>query len=510
MSTVIYLANKDVQVVDGTVSKNSVQIRKYHTATAPEGSIINGMVMDTESFVPFLKELWTSQGLPTKDVTLVIDSTKFVGKIFEVPQVPEKKVYEIVEREYIDMGRDSEMVNSFIKLGPGEGKNTRIYAEATDPDFVGDYVDLFNQVGIKLSAIYSGESALITFTSRELSKKHKTFVLMIADIMTFTMVLWVNGSFSYYNSTRCFQVPGTPMYADDLARAISTLNQFMQANNMEHQLECIEIAGIHPDDRDMYAEAIRNVGMNTPVEVFNLSSAGRTDLSLQHYLHAVSGLYDGGKTENVLPRYQLKRKKQKKGGIPGLKYIIGIAVLAFVLLIITIAMALTMMSKKAQLKELEDYNTSPTVMFGTAEFDTVSERNNFLERQNNAIANVEANLITYPLGNTDVVKVFDKCALGYAEVSYESFDAVNGTIRIDAKADNVDDINKFIKKLMEEAIFSEVNYTGYEWSDNEAKWNISVTCTLAESAGRKLPEKEEDKEKQEEKSETEQQVEEQK
>ena len=70
----------------------------------------------------------------------------------------------------------------------------------------------------------------------------------------------------------------------------------------------------------------------------------------------------------------------------------------------------------------------------------------------------------------------------------------------------MDDINKFIKKLMEEPIFSEVNYTGYEWSDNEAKWNISVTCTLAESAGRKLPEKEE---KAEEKSEAEQQVEEQ-
>jgi hypothetical protein len=383
------------------------------------------------------------------------------------------------------MGRDSQMVNSFIRLGAGEGKNIRIYAEVTDPDFVGDYVDLFNQAGIKLSAIYSGESALITFTAREVAKKHKTFVLMIADVMTFSMVLWVNGSFSYYNSTRCFQAPGTPMYADDLARAISSLTQFLQANHIEFPLECIEIAGIHPDDRQMYAEAIHDLGINTPVEVFSLTSSGRTDWSLQNYLHAVSGLYDGGKNENILPRFRLKNKKQTDVKLPGLKYIIGVAVLAFVLLIVTIAMALTMLGKKAELSALEDYNMSPEVMSQTSEYDAVSERNNFLQRQNDAIANVEENLTTYPLGDSDILQVFDKCALGFAEVSYESFDAVQGTISIDAKADNVDDINKFIRKLMSEEVFSKVDYTGYEWSDADSKWNISVTCTLAESAGRK-------------------------
>ncbi len=486
MSTVIYLANRQIQILEGSAGKTSPLVKRFYTAEAPEGSLINGMVMDTESFIPFLQETWKSQKFPDKDVVLVAESTKFMGRTMELPEMGDRKTIDYIDREFSDLGREEDEHNlySFIKLGKGEGKNIRLYTEAADPEFVNDYIEIFAQAGIKLSAIYSGKSALINFVAKEVSKGYKTFVIIVADIMTFSTVLWVNGTFSYYNSNRCFQVPGTEMYAMDLANSLSQLKQFMKANRIEYGLEAIEIAGVSPNDRDMYAQAIADQGIETPVRVYSLVKGFVSDPAVQNYLHPVSGLYGGGKMENLLASYNALKKRSKRGALPELKSLIILGALFLVMLIVVIALLFVRLGKKAELSALESYNQSPEVMFSVAEYDSVSERNRFLNSQIDAVKDVEENLYTYPLGDEQVLKTIDKCALGYAEVSYEAFDAQAGTIRFSALAKDVDQINKFIKMLMQEKIFSDVDYTGYVWNDTEQMWNIHVTCILAESAGR--------------------------
>ena len=59
MNTVIYLANKQIQIVEGTASKGALSVKRYYSVEAPEGSIINGIVMDTDSFI-------TSHNIPHK------------------------------------------------------------------------------------------------------------------------------------------------------------------------------------------------------------------------------------------------------------------------------------------------------------------------------------------------------------------------------------------------------------------------------------------------------------
>jgi hypothetical protein len=80
--------------------------------------------------------------------------------------------------------------------------------------------------------------------------------------------------------------------------------------------------------------------------------------------------------------------------------------------------------------------------------------------------------------------VIEKCAGDYAEVSFESLNAETGIISITAQSGTVDDINKFIKAMSEQDIFNDIDYTGYEFVDETGLWNINISCTLAESAGR--------------------------
>lgn len=487
MNTVIYLYNGQVQIVSG-VASNKPTLKGYFTCDAPEGSIINGMVMDVEPFVEFLKSTWKERHLPTKDVLLVLNTSKFIGRNIELPKLNDKKTLEYIGREYSDLGRDVGSIFGYIPIS--EAKNTRrVYAEGIDPNFIKDYISIFNSAGIKLKAIYSSESSLIGFTQRTTALNYKTFDLIIADETSLTTILFIDGVYTYYNNIRCFHEMGSSEYAEDIAKAVSQMVQFLRANQSDKSLDNIVIAGINADDISMYRNAIELAGFQIPVTAFSFPNGMYREASVQRYLHAISGLFPHDKAQNYLLQLSGKEKKTKDEGKKNLLKTLGIIGAIFLVMVIaTVSTLLVRFNKQKELDKLKDINESPARMMDLAMYDELTERNSFLRSQLDATLDIEKNIETYPLGDTDVLAVFDTCAkMGKAQVEYNSFDAQRGEISIVAKSDDVENINSFIKYLLAEDMFKSVNYTGYNFS-NEGLWNINVTCVLAEKAGRKATE----------------------
>lgn len=484
MSTVIYLSNQQIQVVQGTKSAGKMQVQAVYSAEAPEGSIINGIIMDPESFVEFLKDFWHHRRLPAKDVDLVVNSTKFVGKTIEMPSMPEAKVTEFLAREFTDIERNEERIYASILLNMVEKKMYKRYVESVGQAFIKDYIDIFGEAGIKLGGIYSGESSIISLAKKTLGKDKKTFLLQIADSMTLTTILWVDGNFYYYNSVRCFHDQGTEEYAGDLARSVSQISQFMKANQVESVLEGVYIAGVEADDIPLYRSIISaQTGVNV-TELFDASgtiSSGR-DIEVQKYLYAISGLCDMGKLANFLkPYYAIEKQKGKKGESAALIVIGGVFVIMLALLLMFVSIRI---GKQRALQKLIDYNQSPEVMMESSRHDALSARNNFLSSQYAAIEDISQNILTYPSCSKEIAALITRCAIPYAEVEIDSFSADAGEINMTATASNVDEINKFITNLMGEEVFKDINYTGYTYNPSTDLWNIHVTCTMAESAGR--------------------------
>lgn len=483
MSTVVYFANKQVQVVTGTEGTKKVSLKNGCLAEAPEGSIINGMIMDTELFTDFIKTLWEKENLPKKDVIVVVNSNKFIGKKLEIPVLNDAKTIEYIEREYGDVRQEGESIYSYIPISSAKGKMRKFYVEGISADFLQDYLDIFSNAGIKVKALYSGESSIIGFAGVTLGEKYKTFALQVADGMMITTLLWVDGEFYYFNSTRCFHDKGTEDYAQDIARTVSQLTQFMQANQIESQLERIVLAGIEPANLSMYQDAIEQQGISVPTELFETDAISTGSMSLQDYLFAISGLFVHGKWQNFLNKLLHGKKKKDKDG-EGTKDIILIVAILVVMLI-GVAASLTFKKiKQKELDKLVEYNEDPVVMMQVADYDKLLNRNDFLQGQLDSIEGLNANYDTYPVCNDKVTGIIDSCAKGYATVTYNSFDSSAGIVSITAKSAVVDDINKFIKNLNEQEIFSKIDYSGYTYQESNGMWDIKVTCTLAESAGR--------------------------
>lgn len=483
MSTVVYLANQQIQVITGTPGNRKISVSNVYTAEAPDGCIINGMIMDTDAFVSFMKNFWQTNHLPVKDVVLVVNSTKFIGKNIEMPLLNPKKTEEFINREFTDIKQGDDYICGYFPIS--RNKTTKkIYAEIITSDFIKDYEDMFAEIGVRIKAIYSGESSLIRLTALTCAQQYRTFVMQVADRMTITTILWVNGEYYYFNSSRCFHEQGTEDYAQDIARSVSQIRQFMQANQIDYPLEAIILAGMNPNDLPLYQNAISQLEIYARVEVFADAHIVTNGVDVQAHFHAISGLVFGNQgRQNFLDGYRSSKKKNENSKTFGKGFLAILISLAVML--VTLAICITIKTVKNQkLQKTKEYNESPGTIMEVARYQALLDETNYLNNQYNAIEGLNKNLFTYPVCDNDIMGVVNQCAEGYANVTFDSFDSDLGVVTMTAKSDTVDNINKFIQNLCNVDIFNNIDYTGYSYVDSEDLWDIHVKCTLAESAGR--------------------------
>ena len=487
MSTVIYISNKQIQVVTAGGSGMGARPKAAYTMASPEGSVINGMIMDPDALAPFIKGFFAHNKLSTKDVSLVVNSSKIAGKRIELPSMNHNRTMDFVAREFNDITRDeSKPVFSYTSLAVEKGsKVKKVYAETVDAEFIRDYIELFNEAGISLKGIYSSEGTMIRMIEQSAGKRCKNFVVQVADDNMLTNVLWAEGNFVYYSGQRCFNEPGTEEYMEECVRALSQLTQFMKANQMDTPIQNIFVAGIKGLDIDVYRQMTASSRIDATVEWFDcglVQKVGRR-FDLTAVLPALAGLLGQDKTNNLLTSFNAI-KKEKKVDAFWKKSAALIAAVFFVMLALTVFFVVRKNKIEEELEELRAYNENPATLMQLGLYDAaVSSMKEGSDRYNSYI-NVKNAVETFPVLNDKIREPLERCAVGYAEIEITSFDAVAGVLSFTANSERVQDINKFIARVQEEAIFSSVSYSGYSLNNNNNTWNIHVSCTLAEGAGR--------------------------
>ena len=491
MSVSVYLSNQIIQIAVGTRGRKG-SLKAVYSTVAPEGSIINGIIMNAEDLGEHIRSFWSMNNLPKKDVYLVLNSNKIAGKSLSIPVLNEKKTLGFIMREFADMQReDAENTLSFALMGSDRKSRTKkVYAEMAPKDQLREFIQLFEGIGIPLKGIISGESSIIGYARQTVLKLAKTFVLQIINGNLVSNVLFAEGEFKYYNSVRCFNEVGTEAYLDDLARSLNQMEQFMGAQKITTPIECVLIAGTTDENLPMYRRVVADHGINAPIDLINtgIGSTPELEQQAQMALFAVSGLFDQGRSSNFLSYFDAKAEG-KVAMDPKTKSRLIAVVTTFIVMAGGFGIALTLrLIRDAQYNEVHEYNTKASTKIQLMAYeDAMSKRDSMLSKYN-AIQFVSDCVDTYPIGNEEVVNDLEEAAKGYVTIEINSFNAETGKIEFSAKSDDVNDIYLFIDRLLTEKIFKDVTHTGYTYENKYSLYNIHVECVLAESAGRKLEE----------------------
>ena len=489
MSVSVYFSNQIIQIAEGKRGRKG-SLSAVHTTWAPEGSIINGIIMDAEALGNHVRDFWEERKLPKKDVYLVVNSNKIAGKNLSVPLMNEKKTLGFIMREFADMQReDADNTLSFTVMGQDRKSKTRkLYAEMAPKDQLKEFIQLFDSIGIQLKGIISGEGSIIGYARQTILPFAKTFVLQIINGNLVSNVLFADGEFRYYNSIRCFNEPGTEAYLDDLARSLNQMEQFMGAQKIVATIEQVLIAGTEGNNLPLYRRAVADRGINCPVEMINtgISSDPELERQAQLALFAVSGLFDQGKASNFLSHFNAKEDEKSAMDPKTRKRIIAV-VTTFIVMAVGFGIALTLrLIRDAQYNEVHDYNNKASTKLQVMAYDDAVKKRDTMLSKYNAINFVSSSVDSYPLCNQEIVEILENTAQGYATIEMNSFNAESGVVGFTAMSDNVNNIYRYIDRLLLEDIFMDVNHTGYTYDTREGLYNIHVECTLAESVGRDI------------------------
>lgn len=524
---VVYLSNRYIRVVDGDASGRNIHAKALYYTVDTRGCILNGTITDEEGFLDIIKNLWETNKLPKKDVSLVIDSSQFTTKVVEVPMMKPKLMMDYISREFTDVERISNPVYGYFPLsgsgsrsvsdgrsglgsksvsddksgsgsksvsdgksesgsksasGKKKEKIKRVFASVAPREFVQRYQQIFASLDITVTSIESVVGVAIRLTEALSQLGGATCIVQFADDMSLMNLLLVEGQYRYSNRNRMFSEKDTPEFAAEAARTVSNLIQFAKAQELAQDIPNVYIAGLSKEEFEVYQDSIYQI--NDQMEARELEQGDTVHIdktaagqSVTNFALAVGGLLKTDARTSMMsqvqkdPQKELEKKKRRKVLVP-------IGVLAAVLLVLTGVMGARVLLYSRQLKELTEYNQRADIVAACEEYDALSAELSSAAALGKSMDALEKSLLCYPRIDSSTERVVASCASGLVTAQISSYNAESGMMSFNAKAENVEQINQFIKLLNEQEIFSSVDYTGYS-QGSDKKWSVNVNCIMA-------------------------------
>ncbi len=483
---VVYLSNRYIRVVDGDVSGGNIHAKSLYYSMDNRGCILNGTITDEEGFRDIIRNLWETNNIPKKNVYLVIDSNQFTTKVVDAPAMKPKQMMEYISREFTDVERISNPVYGYFPLSEGDKKKSKLkqfFAAVAPRELVRGYMESFAGLDITISGVESAVGVTMRLAKRLPQLKGSTCIIQFADDMSLINLLLVDGEYKYSSRNRMFSESGTPEFAAETARTVSTLLQFAKAQDLAQKIPQVYIAGLSEDELQIYKDSIGQIDAEMEADALQLepvvkpgkADGGRQELT--HFALTVGGLIKTDPKTSILsrvvkdPEKEAGRKKRRKMMIP-------LFALAAVMFLLVGIMGGRAMYYNVQLKELEEYNQRTDIVASCDEYDLLNEELQAASSLGNSMVSLKSSVLAYPRVDSETERVVASCASGLVTAEISSYDAKSGLLSFDAKAGNVDQINRFIELLNKQEIFATVDYTGYSQGSDD-QWSVKVNCIMA-------------------------------
>lgn len=493
MSTVIFLSNQDVKAVTGSADGRQVTVQKVYRAAAPEGSIVNGQVIDEEAFAAFLKEFWQAGHLPKKDVTLVLGSAQAITRVLTVPKMNHKKLLEYLPREFASAEQKKDAVCGYVVLQQ-EGAMVRLIASAVERGFLEPHIRRFKELGVRLTSVTTSMEADLLAIRSLSCIQGKTCVVQLLDGVRLVNLLYVDGVYYQTSTGRVFGEHGTPAFGVECARSISSLQQFMKAQQVEQAVTHVYLGGAFDgEDLDICRESIQQMDADLEVEALAAEQGGAVGFpaaaggcGFARFVTPVGGLLVAPGRNNLRYQYTrdpavLKRRREVA------KYLAPTVVTAAVLGVMAIGMGAVWFRQTDRVNRQLDYLGNQKVIGEAAEYDRLTGEIAALDTRIGVVERTLQNLGTYPVYTSQVKEAVRECAEGVADADVAEFELVTGTVTVEAASGNAEGAHRFVERLEKRTdLFEDLYYDGFQYDEKDGLWRTTVRCYLAgpqEAAG---------------------------
>ncbi|MEG1537478.1 MAG: hypothetical protein RR387_04265 [Clostridiales bacterium] len=254
MQTSIYIDNHQFRAIVGKDNGRTVKINKYCYQSLAPGLVKNGVIENFSGLAQSLSVFFAQNHLSRRQVNLVLDCDSAVTKIMETPLLPAKKLRQLIQGEFTaqngtDLLCDYQVLKPVIKPAGG-----RILACGLDKQITGQFLDLFNRIGVELVNMDLALTCAIHFCNRINGLRRQTYIVTVLEGTDIVSMLFIDGVYSVSNRSRLFEQRGTPAAAVEISRTLSSLAQFNTAQKNGQVITNAIICGMQGDEMDFCAD----------------------------------------------------------------------------------------------------------------------------------------------------------------------------------------------------------------------------------------------------------------
>lgn len=494
MAVSIYLSNNTVQIAIGDAGKNKVRIDKLYSLTIPEGSLLNGVITSEINLKNDLKQIWEKYQIPQKGVRLVLDSSRIMIKSVTVPKSNQKKMFIGLAEEFADTIQSDDYLFDGDVLCEVPGKKTEVLATAAEKEYIGDYVRLFNEIGISLESIDVSVNTELKIIKRLPQLEEGTVITSHLDGNNLVSTLLVDGHFKYFSRTRLFGEHGTESFASEVTRTVSSIMQFYSSQKYEKPLQNVYMGGYGREDYLLCQEAIERLGIHAAFvenpEGFVLPDSEKTVIQSElsgepfrvcDYIYPIGALIQKKQDINLYSKY-IKSHKTEKTGMT-IKTAAPIIIVLGVCAVISAVLLTMNYLTERKVNEAEEFIGSPLHQKAYEEAMEKQAEAARIQSSLNEGKEIWEVIKSYPLPDTKVEQEILVCAGNEVAITVNSYDSETGVYGFTAKASDVTTINEFITRLRESSVFANLEYSGYTMEEDGA-YLIMVDGFLNENAGK--------------------------
>ncbi|MCF0134734.1 MAG: hypothetical protein HUJ72_12775 [Blautia sp.] len=482
---VLYLSNKYIRAILGSKSGQKMKVKAIYTVEDTNNCILNGVVTDEDAFLNLMARFWQENNLPKRHVVLLVDGNRFNTKTVELPVMTQKKMLTFVRREMADVNRIEDPVIGYQSL-PGVKKRSdkmqEVFAIAVERTYVTDYVTRFQRLGIRIDEIMPITAIFHRFTDMFPSLAGSTFLIQFVDDITITNLLFVDGNYQYSNRNRLYSEQGSPSYPVEIARSVSNILQFSQAQNMDASISKVFINGLNKEDMVIYKDTVSRINPELTVDEVNLLSDVVSNENDEKFRFPGVGLAIGGlgiekSLTGIISQLSYDEEKEAKS-VKRKQVLFPVAALLVAILGFSGYEAERYIDRWLYLLELQEYNNSIRVNESCDQYDKFVFEADAVTLLNSSIRDFEECVMQYPYVDSRIEGIVQECARGLVTAIISSYDSTSGIMTFDTLASDVEQIHRFVALLSEQDVFANVDYSGYR-QNADGYWQLKVNCTMA-------------------------------
>ncbi len=295
MANIIYLSATNIEVVCGTRKRDAIAVDLHRHIPLEEGALINGVIIDE---APIKQRLLTLKGEGINEAVLIIDSNKILAKSLTIPKMNHKQILAYVHDELSSLYDGDELIYDYAYLGiNGEVKgSSRIFAVGIEKSFLENYLHLFEEVGITLTAVDYSINTLINLTDCLPGLIDESYAITTVDGNNLTSVVFAHGEYALTSRNRIFTTEeDTSGFVTQVTNVISNLTQFASSAQNNASFKEVYFTGISKPTSKILFESIANqlnLRARFLPDLRNVyaTKPGHDELSLNTYLYTLGYL----------------------------------------------------------------------------------------------------------------------------------------------------------------------------------------------------------------------------